>query len=348
MSDTLGVGIVGYGYAGKKFHSYLVGLVPELELRAVASRSPERRREAEADYNVRTHATVDELLDDDDIDLVIIATPHDSHCELVCKSLAAGKHTVCDKVMALTVAEADAMIAARDRSGKMLSIFHNRRWDGDYLTVRKLIDSGTVGAVCAIESTVMSYGKPRSSWRTELAKCGGQLYDWGAHLVDHALLLGGGMPETVFCQASYRKWQVEVDSHLKLVMTFPSGLSYLIELSRLCAAPKPRWYVVGEEGAFTKRGLDPQEAAMVAGHIETATDPAENWGRLVTATETGQLTERRVPTEKGRWQAYYENLAAHLLHSEPLAVTAEQARDVVVVITAAMESARLGRSVNLA
>jgi len=347
MNHTVGVGIVGYGYAGRKFHAYLLGLADGLELRAVFSRAPERRAQAEADYGVKTYATVDELVADDSVDLVVVATPHDSHAALVCKSLEAGKHTVCDKVMALTVEQADAMVRARDRSGKVLSVFHNRRWDGDYLTVKRLLADGQIGPAYAIESTVMSYGEPRSSWRTKLDVCGGQLYDWGAHLVDHALLIGGGLPEGVCCSAQYRKWDVEVDSHLKLMLTFESELVYLIELSRLCAAPKPRWYVLGESGAFTKHGLDPQEGAMNAGHIETAEDPEANWGRLVVVGGDGEKTETLLPTERGCWTAYYDNIAAHLLRGEPLAVPAEQARDVVRVINAAMESVRTGASVTV-
>jgi len=212
--------------------------------------------------------------------------------------------------------------------------------------VRKVQQEGMIGPLFAIESTVMSYSAPRTSWRTQLDACGGQLFDWGAHLVDHALRIAGELPQTLFCVTQHRKWDTEVDTHLQLQMRFPSGLDYSICLSRLAGQPKPRWYVLGEDGSFVKFGLDPQEKAMVAGDIDSARDPEENWGTLV-RHENGHTREERVPTVPGRWRNYYESIAAHLLRGEPLAVTAEQGREVVLVVNAAMYSAAHGRSVTL-
>src|SRR5262249_29742769 len=149
LTAPVRAGILGYGFAGRDFHAYLLTHEPRIRLVAVASRDPDRRARAGADYGVRTHATLEQMLAAGDLDLVIIATPHDVHAEQVLQVLEAGVHGVVDKVMCLTTAEADRMIAARDRAGVMLSVFHNRRWDGDYLTLRKAMAAGcSAGCGC--------------------------------------------------------------------------------------------------------------------------------------------------------------------------------------------------------
>ena len=339
------VGIVGYGFAGRGFHAYLVSRVPELRLAAVASRDPERRRRAEQDYGVATFGTLDELLDRGGVDLVVVATPHDTHAALATQAMAAGKHVVVDKVMCLNAAEADAMIDASRRHGVLLSVFHNRRWDWDYLTVKKAIDDGLLGAPYLIETAVMRYRAPRG-WRGNPTASGGLLYDWGAHLIDHALQLVPGPVELVTCEIQHRGWGAGIGSYARLLLRFAGGVLYGIELGNLARIDKPRWLVLGERGALVKHGLDPQEPAMLAGNIEAAAEDPANRARLRTDLD-GLASEIVVDSIRGDWTDYYRNIAGALAGQVDLAVKPEEVRRAMAVFDAAMASAQTGETVRL-
>jgi len=172
MGGIIHVAIVGYGFAGRCFHAYLIDRTEGLNLYAVASRDPERRARAYADYRVRTYATLEELLGGDGVDLVVVATPHDVHAELAIQAMDAGKHVVVDKVMCMNAGEADEMIRARDRNNVVLSVFHNRRWDGDYLTVREILSEGLIGTPFLFEVGIVRYRRP-GGWRSQKAHMGG-------------------------------------------------------------------------------------------------------------------------------------------------------------------------------
>lgn len=356
MPGRINVGVVGYGFAGRGFHSYLIRRVPELNLYAVASRDEARRAQAVKDYGVRVFATLDEMLDDKAVQLVVIATPHNTHEALCVQAMDAGRHVVTDKIMCLTTAEADRMIAAAKKNKVFLGVFHNRRWDGDFLTIKKVIDEGLLGRVFQIESCVGSYGSPRRGWRGVKELAGGHLYDWGAHMVDHALLFCGGAAkakvESVYATSEFRKWDITVESHVRAQINFKDtggctgGLRFIIEVSRLCRIPKPRWFVLGEEGALVKEGLEPQERFMLAGNIDAAKDEPQNYARVKT-TVSGVETQMTIETMKGDWTAYYRNVADVLLRGAKAAVTAEEAREVVRVVTAAMKSVETGNSIYL-
>ena len=341
----INVGIVGYGFAGRGFHAYLVSRVPELRLAAVASRDPQRRRQAEQDYAVATYATLEELLERGGVELVIVATPHDTHATLACQAMAAGKHVVVDKVMCLNAAEADAMLAASRRHGVLLSVFHNRRWDWDYLTVKQILDAGMLGAPYLIEAAVLRYRGPRG-WRGDAAASGGLLYDWGAHLIDHALQLVPGAVESVTCDIQYRGWGEQIGSYARLLLRFAGGVLYGIELGNLARADMPRWLVLGERGSLVKHGLDPQEPALLRGDIEPAVEEPAQRARVRTELH-GLATELVVESVRGDWTAYYRNIADTLAGRAELLVQPEQVRRAMAVFDAAMESARTGATVAL-
>jgi len=252
---------------------------------------------------------------------------------------------VTDKVMAMNAAECDAMIAAARRTGKLLSVFHNRRWDFDFATVRKIIAEGWIGAPFAYESCITGYGAP-GRWRADAAQAGSLLADWGAHLIDQALLLSESDVETIWCDVQARKWRATSGSHGVLQMRFADGVLFRIEVSRLALASRPRWYVLGEEGGIVKTGRDPQEPAMIAGDIDAAReDPAD---RAHVFTNLGGLrSEMVVETLRPSWKSYYRNIADVLLRGAELAVKPEEARRVVAVLDAAEESVRTGASVSV-
>jgi len=345
MASIINAAIVGYGFAGKCFHSYLIGLAEGLKLYAVSTRDPGRRAAAESDYGVKTYPNMDDLLKDDKVDLVVIATPHDTHLELAAKCMGAGKHVIVDKAMCMNTAEADAMIEASKRNDVMLSIFQNRRWDGGYLTVKKVIEDGLLGDVFLIQATVLGYGPPRS-WRGVKKQVGGQIFDWGAHLVDQALRMVPSEVDTVFCDAQHRKWDIDIESHLNCIIRFKNGVSYGIELSNICRIRKPRWFVLGEQGTLCKTGLDPQERAMINLDIDAAEYNPEDRAKVITEVN-GEVKEMTLDTIPGNWKAYYQNISDVLNKGAELAVKPAEVRENMRLIDAIVESAETGASVKM-
>ncbi len=328
--------VVGHGLAGRAFHCPLIRRQPELRLHGVVARDPRIRAEAVAAWDVRGFAHIDEALADPETDLVVIATPHDSHAALAIRALEAGKHCVVDKVMALSTAEADRMIAARDASGRMLSVFHNRRWDWDYLTLKDVLARGRIGRPLLFESSVCRYASPRS-WRGNAIAAGTILHDWGAHLIDQALGLGLGPCHRLSAWVTPAPWPgVDSGGHGKIVLEFDEVL-FQIETSRICRLDRPRWWVVGTDGGFVKYGIDPQEEALRDGDLDRASEPPADLGLLRTES-AGAIEESIVKTVHGSWDSFYANIADNLNGRAPLAVTAEQAREVVRVLDAAGRS----------
>jgi len=339
----IGVGVVGYGYAGRSFHTYLVPLAAGLELRAIVARDPDRRQKAEEERGVKTYATLDALLTDEAIQLVVLATPHDTHADLAIQAMNRGRHVVTDKVMCMNAREADAMIEAAERNRVTLSVFHNRRWDWDYLTLRDVLHKELIGAPYLFEASVLRNRSPRG-WRGSKEHGGGILYDWGAHLLDQALQLVPECVRGVECAIQHRSWGGEIGSYGRLLLKFDSGVLYQIEVGNLCTAPKPRWYVLGDTGAFIREQLDPQERPMVAGNIEATDEPPGARAVLVTERE-GQSVRVPYDTVRGSWKGYYQNIADHLNRGTALAVTPAQVRRQMAVFDAAMESACTGKTV---
>jgi scyllo-inositol 2-dehydrogenase (NADP+) len=345
MARRIRVGVVGYGYAGRGFHVYLVDRVPDLELAAIVARSPQRRELAERELGgrgVAVFGSLEDLLASADIDLVILATPHATHAPLSIQAMDAGKHVVTDKAMCLNADEADAMIAASLRNGVLLSVFQNRRWDWDYLTVKNVLDEGLLGEPYLFEAAAMSYRAPRG-WRAEVAASGGILFDWGAHLVDQALQLVPARVRSVTADIQYRGWGSEIGSYARILLRFENAVLYDIEIGNLCAAIKPRWYVLGERGGLIKTG-DPrgaQEPALVAGNIDAATEDRSDRARVRRDVD-GQMTSIEVETVRSDWTNYYRNIADALNGRAELLVKPEQVRRVMAVFDAARAASASG------
>lgn len=332
----IGVGIVGYGYAGRVFHAPLIAQTEGLRLVAVSSRDAERRAQASQQWDVTTYATPEELFGDPEVELVVIATPHDTHFVLGQMALQAGKHVVIDKPFTLSSREADTLIAEARQRGRMLSVFHNRRWDSDFLSIQRIIQQGQIGEVWWVESCVGRYGHSRR-WRTLRQSMGSLLHDWGAHLIDQALQLMG-MPQRVTAWKHFRVWQEEVESFVRATFEYGEGRCYTVEVNYLRAAEKPRWYVLGDQGGIVLYGFDPQEKALASGDYSGSSTLPLGHVRLWRYHD-GKLDEQLVESVPGDWGAYYRNIAAHLLRGDSLAVRPEEARHVVYLIECALQAA---------
>lgn len=342
----MNVAIIGYGYAGKCFHAYLVSLAEGLTLHTIATRDPERRANAQKDYpNVRVVSSIEEVLADKEIDLVVVATPHYTHRDLAIQAMDAGRHVVVDKIVAMNAQEALEMAEAAKRNRVLFSVFHNRRWDWDYLTLRKAIADGLLGEPYLFESSIMRYGAPRG-WRGVKAQSGGILYDWGAHLMDQALQLVPSKVESVYCQIQERKWETDIGSYVQVNLNFENGVIYRVEVGNLSLYSRPRFQVFGDEGAFVKTGIDPQEPFMVRGNIDAAVEDPVHYARVWT-NQGGERREIVLESVRGSWKSYYQNISDVLNKGAELLVTPEQMVRLMQVYDAAMTSAEYGVAIPL-
>lgn len=342
----LSVGLLGFGLAGSVFHAPLIRSDPRLRLTAVASsRTADIRRIAPEAVAV---ADAGAVLADPTIDVVVIATPNTSHAPLARAALMAGKHVVIDKPMAATASEADGLIDLARRQERLLTVFQNRRWDGDFLTVRDLIGSGALGGVYHYEAHFDRFRPAiKPGWRETPLPGSGVLFDLGAHLIDQALTLFG-TPLTVTADVGVQRPEAEVDDWFHLVLGY-GRMRAILHAGTVVCRPGPRFQVHGDRGSFLKHGMDGQEAALRAGHT-----PGDGgaWG-LDDPALHGTLYEadggeRVVPTIAGDYPAFYRGVAAAILDGAPPPVTAEAGRDVLRMLEACVQSAGEKRTITLA
>jgi scyllo-inositol 2-dehydrogenase (NADP+) len=227
----------------------------------------------------------------------------------------------------------------------MLSVFHNRRWDWDYLTVKQAIADDLLGTPYLFETAIMGYSQP-GGWRGQRSKVGSILFDWGAHFVDQALQLVDAPVASVFCDAQHHHAASDIESYARLRMRFANDVIYVVELGNRALAGKPRWYVLGDKGALVKNGLDPQEGPMRERRIEAAAEDPANRAR-VTTLRSGEREELVLETVQGTWKSYYQNIADVLNHGTELAVKPEEALKCMRIFDAAMRSAESGQVVRL-
>jgi scyllo-inositol 2-dehydrogenase (NADP+) len=353
-------GVVGYGLAGRVFHAPYVSAVPALELVAIVQRTGDT---AKAAYPSAAQMRSLEQLLASDVKLVVIGSPTPVHFAMAKQSLLAGKHVVCDKPMTTTLAQAEELEHIAREKGLLLFPFHNRRWDGDFKTLRTLIDEHAVGRIVTLDSRFDRYRpepKP-DAWREEAADGGGLLYDIGPHLIDQALTLFG-KPTTMSASIRHdRNVGTSVDA-FDLNLIFPTGRdrTILVRLGStvIAADASPRFRLQGTSGSYTKYGLDPQEPTIVGGAKVPSLDSDVPWlpeaesayGTLTFAADTlkpDALQVSVVPTIPGDYRAFYANVAASILGEAEPAVTARCAIRVARIIELAQESARTGSTVTV-
>ncbi len=341
---TPNVVVVGYGYAGRCFHTPLLALTPGLHLYGVVSGRAEVREQIRQGYGVKTFAHFEHALADPQVDVVVLATPNDLHAPQAIAALQAGKHVVTDKPMCLNVAEADAMIAASRQYGRLLSVFHNRRWDGDFLTIGMIVEQGLLGDLFLVETAWLQARPPRG-WSSERRRGGGKFLDLGVHLIDQAMALLEVPVTRVYARFHSGVWPTDVEDHAHCIVSFASGVDVHVTTSSAAHTQARRWRLLGAKGALVKEGFDPQERALVAGDIATALEDPRQYARVYSEV-TGQSAETVVPTLPGRWRAFYDNIADALQNDAALAVTPESSRAVMAVIEAARQSAQTGQAIH--
>ena len=348
----LRVGLIGFGLAGAAFHAPLIAAVPRLQLGSIVTANPERAGSARATFpEARVLADVDALLARAaEHDVAVVASPNRFHVPHGLAALEAGLHVVVDKPVAARAADARRLAAAAAERGLVAAAFHNRRWDGDALTVRRLLDGDALGPLVRFESRIERW-RPTvdmARWREhgDAEDAGGVLFDLGSHVIDQALWLLG-RPSRVYAEVGVRRPKSEVDDDVFLALELSSGVPAHLWVSMVAAQPGPRFRLYGTRTAYVKHGIDVQEAALRAGERPDAPgfgrEPAERWGLLGT-----EVAAEPVPTEPGRYVAFYEGLAASILDGAPPPVPLEDAITGLEVIEAARESAERGTAVAVA
>ncbi|MFE6975652.1 Gfo/Idh/MocA family oxidoreductase [Streptomyces sp. NPDC057682] len=352
----LRVGLVGYGLAGSVFHAPLITATDGLVLDTVVTSNEERREQARAEFpGVRFAASPDELWQRADaLDLVVIASPNKTHVPLATAALEAGLPVVVDKPVAGTAAEARALSALAEERGLLLSVFQNRRWDNDFLTLRALVEEGRLGEVRRFESRFERWRpRPKGGWREsgDPAEIGGLLYDLGSHVVDQALVLFGPVVR-VYAEADVRRPGAAADDDTFLALTHAGGVRSHLYVSATTPQLGPRFRVLGSDAGYVKYGLDPQEAALREGARPGTDEPwgvedEELWGRLGAGESPLTGGGDPVATLPGDYPAYYAAVARALRDGGAPPVTGRQAAATLDVLEAARRSAREGVTVTL-
>ncbi|GAA4549541.1 Gfo/Idh/MocA family oxidoreductase [Streptomyces collinus] len=348
MTGTpLRVGLVGYGLAGSVFHAPLIAATEGLALDTVVTSNPERQQQARAGFpDVRLAATPEELFARAaELDLIVVASPNKTHVPLATTALKAGLPVVVDKPVAGTAAEARELAAMAEERELLLSVFQNRRWDNDFLTLRKLLNEGELGDVWRFESRFERWRpKPKGGWREsgDPAEIGGLLYDLGSHVVDQALVLFGPAA-SVHAETDIRRPGAETDDDTFIAITHTSGVRSHLYVSATTAQLGPRFRVLGSSAGYVKYGLDPQEAALRDGLRPGpgwGTEDESLWGRVGSGESPVTGGGRAEPTLPGDYPAYYAAVAKALLEGAPNPVTAREAAAALDVLEAARRSAR--------
>lgn len=349
MADTpLKVALHGFGYAGRTFHSPLISACPDLDLTTIVSSQGEAV--AEAWPQARVVTDLDQVLSDPEIDLVVLATPNQGHAEQAEAVLRAGKAVVVDKPFTLTLAEARALQTLSIEMGQLLSVFHNRRWDSDFLTLQDLIAHDRLGPIRRFESHFNRYRpQVRDRWREGPEAGGGLWYDLGPHLIDQALCLFG-LPQAISCDLATLRPQGLATDYAHAVLVYESH-RVILHADMVTPAPDLRFAVHGARASWFKSGLDVQEEQLKAGLTPPcATSPDKAWGidprpGYVVEGNTGQTSA--IPALRGDYGAYYSAIAKALRGEGPNPVSPDQAVAVMQLLEAGLESARLGRSLPL-
>jgi len=338
MSDNVRVGLIGYGYASKTFHAPLIVGTPGMTLAAVSSSDATK---VHADWpGVSVVSDPKQLFNDPDIDLIVIPTPNDTHFPLARAAMEAGKHVVVDKPFTVTLSQARELEALAKSRGLVLSVFHNRRWDSDFLTLKGLIAEGKLGEVSYFESHFDRYRpQVRNRWREQAGPGSGIWYDLAPHLIDQALVLFG-VPVSITVDMAQLRPDAQTTDYFHAVLSYPQR-RVVLHGTMLAAAESARYIVHGTRGSYVKFGLDPQEDRLKAGERL----PQEDWGYdmrdgVLTLASGDELDAQTLLTVPGNYPAYYAAIRDALNGQGENPVPASQAIRVMELIELGIESAK--------
>ena len=336
------VGLIGFGLAGRAFHAPVIRAVPGLHLAAILQRTG---TEAAEEYpDVRIVRSLDELLSISEIRLIVIATPNETHYSFARQCLEAGRDVVVDKPFTTTLEEAVSLVQFAKDANRLLTVYQNRRYDGDFQAVRQLLEVGTLGRIVRFETSYDRFRpqlKP-GAWREAARPGSGILFDIAPHLIDQALVLFG-LPEAVTADVRAERENAAADDAFDITLHYSNGMRAVLRSSILAAAPRPRFVLFGTQASFVKQTFDPQEANLRRGFIPKDTawgaQPEENWG-VLTVPSRDLFERRRIPPANCDYRDYYSNVRDAILGRASLAVTPERALEVMRLLEFARASSK--------
>jgi predicted dehydrogenase len=342
------VALAGFGLAGSVFHAPFIQRTAGLELAAIVTSDAERIKQAKAEYpDAKIYARADEVFSSSaDYDLFVVAAPNKYHYSLCHDALRSGLHVVVDKPAATSSTEVSELISLSHSEKKLFTVYQNRRWDADFLTLQRVIAREELGKLTRFESRFERYrpSPKKEAWREsgDRTDAGGLLFDLGSHLIDQACVLFG-RPESVYAEVRTLRQNALVDDDVFLALQFKADVVAHLWASSVASSPAPRFRLYGLAGSYEKFGLDPQEDALRAGKRPGTADwgreDDSSWGYLYRGTANGVVKER-IASVNGAYQNFYVNLAAALAGQASLAVRPEEALVTTAVIQAAFKSSR--------
>jgi scyllo-inositol 2-dehydrogenase (NADP+) len=338
--------LCSYGMSGMVFHGPLLEAHKGFKITKILER---RKRESQGRHPGASIVTdFDAILTDPEVELVVVNTPDHLHHEMAGRAIRAGTHVVVEKPFTLKTGHASALISLARKQGVLLTVFQNRRWDGDFLTVKEIIQSGKLGRLVEFESHFDRYRTEiQPSWKDQSTGTG-TLYNLGSHLVDQALHIFG-MPDRLYCDSRMLRDGARTDDSFDLFLHYPE-FKCLLRSSYLVREPGPRFILHGSQGSYLKWGIDPQEEALKGGAVPGSgrwgEEPESAWGTINTGSDAVPL-KGKYPTLPGNYMAFYDQLHEAIRHHGPLPVRPEEALEVVRIIEAAYRGSREGRVVTL-
>lgn len=346
--NRIQTGLASFGMSGKVFHMPVLTHHPGFCLSKIVERSKnEVQKDCPGIVSVRSY---DELLEDGNIELIIVNTPDPTHFEYARKALEAGKHVIVEKPFTHTIGQGEDLLNLAEKQNRVLSVFQNRRWDGDFLTVRKIIENGWLGRLVEFESNYMRYRNyiQPDTWKESAIQGIGISYNLGSHMIDQALLLFG-MPEAVWADIDSVRAGSEIDDYYLIKLIYPD-IKVTLKASYLVREEGPRYILHGTHGSFIKYGIDPQEDMLKRGGNPSmpgwGREAEESWGMLNTDLN-GMHIRGRVETIAGNYAAFYDNIYDVIRNHAELEVLPSQALNVIHVIETAIESSRSGQCMEI-
>jgi scyllo-inositol 2-dehydrogenase (NADP+) len=333
----IGTALLSYGMSGEVFHGPLLAAHPGFEVKGVYHRT----RDKEIRHSFPVRHSVHELLQDESIELVIVNTPNNTHFRYAADALSAGKHVIVEKPFTVTIAEADELIALAQKTGRILSVFQNRRWDGGFLTVQKIVNENLLGRIVEFELHYDRYRNyiEQNTWKEIEAPGTGILYNLGSHMIDQVLVLFG-KPQYADARMGTQRTGGLIIDYYDIRFTYEK-LNVIVKSSYLVREPGPMYRINGTDGSFVKFGIDPQEQDLkekkMPGTEGWGLEPKSYWGKLNT-TINGKHFEGPYETVPGDYLLYYQNIFEVIREGKELIVRPEQAREVISIIEACIKS----------
>lgn len=348
MKDKIRTGLASYGMSGKVFHAPFLENNQNFVLKKIVERRPKGSKEKYPEVEIVQ--SYNELIDDKNIDLVIVNTPDQTHWELTKKALKAGKHVVVEKPFVVKSSDGEELIKIAKEENLVLSVFQNRRWDGDFMTVKKVLEKSWLGRLVEYEAHFDRYRNfiKENTWKEEEGKGTGVLYNLGSHLIDQALVLFG-LPEVVNANIRTFRDGGKVNDYFDIRLEYET-FRVILKSSYLVREPGPTYILNGTNGSFVKYGTDPQEELLNKGVLpvgnEWAKEEEGQWG-LLNANIKGNDVRKRIKTLQGNYNEFYNNIYKAIKEDEELAVKPGEALDVIRIIEMAIRSNREGRSLKV-